>query len=129
MSFLQRALENLPQAAQSPYAFLAYLGAIIAWFIIALQVRRIKLLLEKIQNFPDEQKREIILAEMGRPVPPNLSPKEWLRLRRQSYLFYGFVILCIAVVIIFVIAATTADTVSTYSFFLGAVVSSFSLLL
>ena len=129
MGFLQRALENLPQAAQSSYAFLAYLGVIIAWVTIAWRVRRIKQVLKNIQSFPDEQKRDIILAEMQSPVPPNLSPEEWLKSRRHLYLLGAFVILCIAGVIIFAIAANTADAASTYSFFLAGVVSSPSWLL
>jgi hypothetical protein len=96
MNFLQDVLKNLPQAAQSPIAFLAYLGVIITWGIIAWRVKRNKQLLEKIRDFPDEQKLAVVTAEMGTPIPPNLSPEQWLRSRRQSYLFYGFVALCMA---------------------------------
>lgn len=74
--FLQEALKSLPQAAQNPFAFVAYLVVIIAWVIIAWRVKRNRNLLKKIQDFPEKQRRDVILAEMRAAVPPRLSAEQ-----------------------------------------------------
>jgi hypothetical protein len=40
-------------------------------------------------------------------VAAGLTPEQWLRSRIHSYYFWGFAILCLVVVIIFTVAATT----------------------
>lgn len=103
-NFLQEALRSLPQAALNPYAFVAYLGVIIAWVVIALRVKRNRELLQRIKDVPEEQRRDLLLAEMGSPIPPHLSAEQWLKSRRQLYFFYAFIAVCVAGVIVFVIA-------------------------
>ena len=93
--FLQEALKNLSQAAQNPYAFVAYLAVIIAWGIISWRVKRNKNLLKQTKKMSEEGRKELILAEMGRSVPPRLSADEWLKSQSRRYFFYAFLALSI----------------------------------
>ena len=104
MSFLYEALGALPQAAQSPYAFLAYAIVILAWLSIAWRIKRNRQLLKKIDAVPEGQRRDLLLAEMDTPIPPNLSPAEWLASRRQMYFLVALLCLIGATVVVLVIA-------------------------
>lgn len=115
MDFLQQALRNLPQAARSTYAFIAYLAVIIAWVTIALQVNPLDSALKQIQDIPEDERRQHIETLLQRPVPPELSLERWLQSRRDSYYFYGFLVLCGAGIVVFGIAVAKRNNSKTES--------------
>jgi hypothetical protein len=91
--FLKTALQNIPAAAGSPLAFLAYALCIMAWNIIAWRVQRNKQLLVAIQKFPPADRLAALELEMGSvKVPAGLTPEQWLKSRQQNYYFCGFAI-------------------------------------
>jgi hypothetical protein len=47
---------------------------------------------------------------IGKPLPPNVTGEEWLRGRRNFYVFAAFCVLCLTGVVIFAMAATKSPT-------------------
>jgi hypothetical protein len=105
MDFLKSLLAALPHAASSPYAFVAYVSVVVAWVVIALKVKRNAQLLAHIDKLPPKDRLAALQLEMGTiRIKENMTPEEWLRGRVHSYIFYAFCILCLASVVVFVVA-------------------------
>ena len=103
---LKAALSAIPQAAQNPFAFLAYIAALSAWVLIAARVRRNRNLLAHLDKLPPQDRLIALKSEMGEiPVPEGLSAKDWLKARNQRYYFLAFAMLCALAIIIFAIAS------------------------
>ncbi|WP_029874787.1 hypothetical protein [Rhizobium leguminosarum] len=110
MEFLISALQAIPQAATSPYAFIAYLVAVLAWVAITYRVKRNETLLANIDKLPAEDRRLALEAEMGAAaVHGGISPEDWLKQKRQSYYFFGFLAILAVAVVIFVIAVSESN--------------------
>jgi len=108
MDFLGKALQSLPEAAQSPLAFIAYLSAIVAWLWVALRTRRLKLVLDKIKDLPPAEIPKIISKEMGEVLPKSISAEDWIRSRKHLYFLFAFLALCFLVLCIVGLASHTA---------------------
>jgi hypothetical protein len=105
MDSLKSLLAALPSAASSPYAFVAYISVLVGWVIIALKVKRNAQLLAHIDKLPPKDRLVALQLEMGTVnIKEDMTPEQWLRARVHSYLFFGFSILCLAAVVIFVVA-------------------------
>jgi hypothetical protein len=100
-------LKALPLAATSILAFVAYLCVLAAWTVILLKTKRIKSILRSIEKIPENDRRAILEAEMNIKLPDKISPAHWLKARQQTYLFYGMVVLILAVVIVFALTLFT----------------------
>jgi hypothetical protein len=87
-------LKNLPAAATSPYAFVAYLGVVAAWTYITVSQRRLK----AIESLPPAQRAARLKDEYKVLPRSGLSAEQWIRSRRHTLLFWGFVIVMVAVV-------------------------------
>ena len=100
----QSLLSALPDAVTSPYALIAYVLLVVANTVIAWKVKRNKNLLASIEKFPPEQRRDILVTEMGEPLPPNISAEQWLKHRTRQYYFLGFITVLVCGTVIFAIA-------------------------
>ncbi len=94
MSFLERALKSIPEAATNPFAFLAYALAVGAWLWVAHRTARLRALGEQAKNLSKKDFADLIRRELDTPLPPNLDPEQWIRWRRQSYYLVAFLALC-----------------------------------
>lgn len=103
MPDIETIFRAIPQAATSPLALLAYISALIAWITFGVWVWPLNTLLGKIktEQLSSKDARDLILARIGEPVPPDLAPNEFLRYKRQKYLFLGVLVL-IAVAVLLV---------------------------
>jgi hypothetical protein len=108
MDFLKNALEALPSIAQSPLAFVGYIFVVACWLIISIRVKRNKELLKNLEKLPSKSRLKALQLEMGAvKLKSGLSPEQWIKSRIHLYVFLGFAIICLMVVILFVISATT----------------------
>ena len=115
MEFLKAALQNIQSAATSPLAFAAYVIVIIAWLVIAWRVQRNKQLLESLQKLPAKDRLSALQQEMGSvPVPPGLTPEQWLKSRTQKYVFSGFALFCLIVIVLIGVSLTRAAFFATF---------------
>ena len=104
--FLKDALARIPEAGTSPLALIAYLSAVIAWVLVALKTTRMKSLLKHLADIPRADRLEAIKAEMGAVnLREGLSPEQWLQSKVHIYYFSGFLTLCLAVVVVLLVAA------------------------
>ncbi len=97
-------LNALPAAATNPLAFVAYLVTILAWFAISQQTRRLKIIMNQLNEVPARDRRSVLENELGIKLPDTLTPEQWLRARRQTYVFFFLIILVIAIVAVVAIA-------------------------
>ena len=107
--FLRSAISAIPKTAQSPLALAAYLAAIAAWVLVAFRVNRNKSLLANLQKLPEGDRLAALRLEMvDIPIPDSVTPKDWLRARNQRYYFWGYVALCVVIILLFAMASFTA---------------------
>jgi hypothetical protein len=105
MEFLKSLVSALPGAASSAFALVAYISVVVGWVIIALKVKRNAQLLARIDKLPSKDRLTAIQLEMGAvKIKDDLTPEQWIRARVHNYLFLGFVILCLARVVVLVVA-------------------------
>ena len=115
MEFLKAALQNIQGASSSPLAFAAYALVIVAWVVIAWRVQRNKQLLESLEKLPAKDRLSALQQEMGSvPVPPGLTPEQWVKVRSLKYIFSGFALLCLVVVVIIGVSLARAALFSTF---------------
>lgn len=112
---LEAFLRNLGAVAISPYSFIAYLGVLGAWLVVALRVKRNKNLLNALDKLPEGERLTALQVEMRSFTPPaGLTPEQWLAERIHTYYFYGFLAFCICLVVLAVLALSgTAPPTST----------------
>src|SRR6266404_4628335 len=96
MTWLKSFLEGLQTVATSPYAFVAYV-CLLAGFIYWL-VSQIRL--KAIARLPAEEQAAVLKKEYNVFPRSGLSGEEWIRSRRQTLTFWGFVVLTVAVVLL-----------------------------
>jgi hypothetical protein len=108
MNFLELALKSLPQAATSPLAFIAYVTTILAWLWAWTRARQSKTFLEGLKEIPESQRPAHTRTVLGEVVPATIGIEEWIRARRQRYLFYSFITLLFLILCLAGIAAWTA---------------------
>jgi hypothetical protein len=93
-------------AASSPYAVVAYLATVVSWVVVVFRVSRNKNLLAKIEAVPAKERARVLQAEMGEPVPPDLTPEQWLRAKRHKYWFIGGIVLVLCLTLVSALAVS-----------------------
>ncbi len=103
MDFFTAALNALPEAAASPFALIAYAVLVVAWVLVAFRLQRNAQLLKNIDKFPEADRIKAINNEMGGAfIKEGMAAEDWLRSKRQTYIFWGF----LAVLGVLVVLAT-----------------------
>ncbi|AEI95619.1 hypothetical protein [Roseobacter litoralis] len=98
-------LSALPLVASSGYAYIAYILTLIAWFLIALRVRRHSILMKNLRALPSKDRLQAVQMEMGTAsVPPDLTPDQWLQSKVNFYYLVAFGIFCAVLVVILSLA-------------------------
>jgi hypothetical protein len=106
---LSSIIDAIPQVSNSPLALVAYLSVVGAWILLGWRIKRNRNLLGHLDKLPEKDRIEALRMEMGeQSLRTALSPEQWLRSRIHKFLFYGFTILCVAVVVIFALAGIEA---------------------
>jgi hypothetical protein len=85
----------------------AYLAALAAWAVIAWRVRRSRNLLASIKNVPARDRKALLIAEFGLPVPETITADKWIRAQIHRYFFYCFIVLCGTFIALLAIASTS----------------------
>ncbi|VVN33558.1 hypothetical protein PS645_04958 [Pseudomonas fluorescens] len=101
---LQKLLGAFPDAATSPYAFVAYVLLVAASAAIAWRVKRNKNLLSTLEKIPVKQRAELVAREMGAPLPPGLTAEQWIEYKIHHYYLLSFLSILICGTVIFAIA-------------------------
>lgn len=101
VSFLERALQSLPEAATSPLAFIAYIVTVAAWVWAVSRERQLRTLSKNIKEVPESQRPALVRQLLGDVIPASITASEWIQAKRQRYYFLAFLaaiflILCLA---------------------------------
>jgi len=98
-------ISGLPEAARSPYAFVAYIVLVLGWLLISLKVRRNRHLLKHLSSLPEKDRLKALELEMGAVrIRQGLTAEQWIKSRDHLYVFLAFVITSLVVVMLFVVA-------------------------
>jgi len=82
----------------------------VGWVVIALKVKRNAQVLAHIDKLPSKDRLAALQLEMGAVnIKGNMTPEQWIRARVHSYLFFGFAILCLAGVVVLVVASVRKE--------------------
>ena len=103
MEFLREAFQAIPSAASSGTAAILYVVAMVAWVLISWRVRRNKNVLKHIEKLRPEDRLHGLEAAH---IQVGLSPEQYLRSRIHQYYFLGFIVLCVTVISLFLIAVS-----------------------
>lgn len=105
MELLREIIKALPAAATSPLALFGYVLVVAAWTVVALKVQRNKNLLNNLKSLPPKDRLPALRDEMGAvSLKEGLSPEQYLRSRIYLYYFLAFVILCLTIATLFILA-------------------------
>lgn len=106
-------LDALVIAAQSGKALVGYIIVVVIWGYIAYRTVRNKNLLDKLQKFPEKDRKSVWVKELGMPaIKGSLTPEQWLRSRLHNYYFLGFLALLVLVAVLFVVYLDKKNTSS-----------------
>jgi len=110
VSWINSAFEHIPEAAASPRALVAYLGAVVAGAILSYQIARNRSQQKLILALPEDKRDERVREIIGKPFPAKFSGEQWLRHKRYQLILAGIGLICATLVIVFAIAAATASS-------------------
>ncbi|MFZ2632340.1 MAG: tetratricopeptide repeat protein [Desulfosalsimonadaceae bacterium] len=108
ITFFKAAFSALVSAATTPLALAGYIAVIISYTVIGLKAKRNKQLLDRIEHFPNEDRRKIVEQEMGSmPIPEKFTAEQWLKARTIHYKHIGFWVIAGVIILLAVIASWT----------------------
>ncbi len=97
-------LNAIPAAASSPYALVAYAIAAVLFLLAGARLRMAKLLLERIEAVPENERRRALEIATGTVLPTSISPEQWIRISRLRWTFLLLGSLLIAILAVATIA-------------------------
>jgi tetratricopeptide (TPR) repeat protein len=98
--------DNLGVVAKSPYAFLVYLGVIIAWVYAVTAQARLNKIAKVITSLPEKDRAALLAKEYSTFPRSGLTAKDWIRSRIYNLIFFAFLALLIAATVLAVVALT-----------------------
>ncbi|GMU64136.1 MAG: hypothetical protein AMXMBFR36_04100 [Acidobacteriota bacterium] len=105
-------LRSVPAAASSPFAFSAYAIAALLFLLAGAKLRTTKLLLSRIADIPEVERRRALEIATGTILPERISPEQWIRHSRQRWIFTicgGLLIALVAVAAVAIVNPTQAE--------------------
>ena len=107
----QSLISGLETAAKSQYAFVAYICLIAAWVYVVVAQSRLKRISKAISLVPAEQRGALLSKEYNVFPRSGLSAEQWIRSRRHTLFFIGFLALVVAALIVIVVAMTLRNEI------------------
>jgi tetratricopeptide (TPR) repeat protein len=98
--------DNLGVVAKSPYAFLVYLGVIIAWVYAVTAQARLNKIAKVITSLPEKDRAALLAKEYSTFPRSGLTAKDWIRSRIYQQIFLAFIALVIAATVLAIVALT-----------------------
>lgn len=102
MSGMSSFLNAIPEAATSPYALAAYAIAAIIFLIAGAKLMTTSMLVKTLSLLAEKDRPAALEKIIGDPLPPDISPAQWIRNNRikWSFLLAGSVVIVALVVAI-----------------------------
>lgn len=103
IQFLGDAIKALPTVATSPYALIGYVVTLAAWAFAMHRSVRLKVLMARLEQFPEADRARIVQLEMGEILPPHISAEQWIRARNHRHFLLAGITLLITLTVIGVV--------------------------
>jgi hypothetical protein len=97
-------ISGLKVAASSPYALVAYVCLLVIWACVWIAQQRLKRISKVIGQLPPEDRAALLTKEYNVLPRSGLSAEQWIRSRKHMLIFYAFLALVVAGVILIAIA-------------------------
>jgi hypothetical protein len=101
---MEEFIRSIPAAASSPYALAAYAIAAVVFLFAGSRLRLAKLLLDKIDSIPPEERRRTVEIATGTVLPTRISPEQWIRNNRLRWAFLLAASILIVILVITIVA-------------------------
>lgn len=108
MDFLLKALEALPSVATSPYALIGYLVTVGAWSLAMHRSVRLKVLMARLKDIPQNDRAKVVQLELGEVLPQNISAEQWLRARNHRHFAIAGIALLITLTVVGAVSVNAA---------------------
>lgn len=80
-------LQQIPNAAESPFAFAAYAICAALFILVGARIRRIRLVLRQLRDIPEKDRRRVIGTITNSVIPESITADQWIRSNRNRYLY------------------------------------------
>ncbi|MEM7622623.1 MAG: hypothetical protein AAF235_05410, partial [Planctomycetota bacterium] len=97
---MQALLDAIPSAASHPLALVAYVTVVGAWVFVIVRHGRLRTLTKMLDKLPEHERAALVQRELSVQPRAGLSAADWLAQRKRDQLLVGFVVSCIAVVLL-----------------------------
>ncbi|WP_431481667.1 hypothetical protein [Pseudomonas thivervalensis] len=101
---MEEFVRSIPAAASSPYALAAYAIAAVIFLFAGSRLRLAKVLLDKIDSIPPEERRRTVEIATGTVLPTRISPEQWIRNNRLRWAFLLAASILIVILVIAIVA-------------------------
>lgn len=108
MSDVSVLFDSLKTAATSPLAMVGYLAAIGAWVVVGLNGNRLNKLTKALGQLPEADRLRALELEYKAFPKSGLTPKDFLKLKRQQFRLAAFIITLLAILALVSFAAYVA---------------------
>ncbi len=95
---------SLGIAAKSKYAFVCYLLLLAAWVYLAAKRHRLSSVRKSLKLIPESERAALLAREYSTFPRSGLSGEQWLRSQNRQLIFWSFLALLVATLIVTVIA-------------------------
>ncbi len=106
---MEELFNAIPAAASSPYALAAYAIAAVIFLLAGARLRVAKMLLEKIETIPPEERKRTVEIATGTILPTEISAEQWIRNNRTKWAFLLSVSVLVVILVIVVVALASPD--------------------
>jgi len=96
--------DSLKDVASSPYALLGYIVLIICWVILSYRSYRLKLISQSIKSLPESDRKHMLQTDYGYYLKEGVTAGEFIRIRRNSQIFYIVLLLILAITVVIIVA-------------------------
>lgn len=103
MAILAKMLDAISEAGRTPLSLVAFLA--VAGIVLVLGVRshRLSVIRKALRDLPEADRQRALEIVIGQPLPPGMTPEQWLKYQRQKILFHGFIAILVFTAIIYAI--------------------------
>lgn len=101
---LKEFFDKLEVVSTSPYAFVAYILLIAAWVYVIVSRARLKRVANSLEKLPLDERAGLLAREYSTFPKSGLDAEQWLKSKRQQLLFWAFLAVILAVIILGTIA-------------------------
>src|SRR5690242_621274 len=98
-----------PNTLTGPYALAAYALVVVAWLFYGTARRRLQIISSVLKDVPEHERATLLAREYNVTPKAGVSAEQWLRARKQTFLFMAFALTVLLVVGLAILESINSD--------------------